>query len=178
MITDDGELMLQVNAFKDCWSLPMIHGYRWLKGMTCPGCKFLNPMSSYSLPFREWPRHRVVHEGFNLIWRFLPRTLMMERFTDRWIQHYFSYHKCPPVRTFRLQTLWAVDTSLQECHGLFFVLLLWRCRSTWKTWAICQPRTLITEKIWLLISLSLESCWFIISFLAAISRFLILCLLR
>ena len=46
-------------------------------------------------------------------------TLMMERFTDRWIQHYFSYHKCPPVRTFRLQTLWAVDTSLQECHGLF-----------------------------------------------------------
>ena len=50
-------------------------------------------------------------------------TLMMERFTDRWIQHYFSYHKCPPVRTFRLQTLWAVDTSLQECHGLFCGLL-------------------------------------------------------
>ena len=25
-------------------------------------------------------------------------TLMMERFTDRWIQHYFSYHKCPPNR--------------------------------------------------------------------------------
>jgi len=96
-------LVLQVWRYTAVGGEPAVlrvkHLMSWRAKNTCSPIKAIQHNSSSLISYLIWRSKDTRFTFYFLSGCYLhDETLMMERFTDRWIQHYFSYHKCPPNR--------------------------------------------------------------------------------